>query len=451
MSSFRGGATGYDGRVTRPDTATKHAADVSAMFDEVSPRYDLINDVLTVGNDRLWRIATTRAVAPRKGMRILDLAAGTGTSSAAFAAHGAHVTAADFSEGMLAEGRKRHAGNDLIDFVWADGTDLPFEDDTFDAATISYGLRNISDPKRALAEMTRVVKPGGRVVVAEFSTPPSPIVRGPYALYGRYVLPLVAGAINREAAGAYKYLNESIEAWPDQDELARWMREAGLERVAYRNLTFGIVALHRGFVPKAAAAKADAPAAGAAQDPGAKDPAAQPAGKPAADTASEPESADAPKHAAEGAAATPATEPKPAAQKPAAQKPAAAKKPAAKKPATPAAPSPAAKKPAAKKSAPAAQTPTAMKPAVEEPASEASAGSSQSAKQDPAAAGKPGAPKPAAAKQSAASKPAAAKPSAQKRPAAPKKPAAPKPAAPKPAAAKPAAPKPAGPKSGDTK
>ena len=243
------------------------------MFDEVSPRYDLINDVLTVGNDRLWRIATTRAVAPRKGMRILDLAAGTGTSSAALAAHGAHVTAADFSEGMLAEGRKRHAGNELIDFVWADATQLPFEDDSFDAATISYGLRNVSDPRKALAEMHRVVKPGGRVVIAEFSTPPSTLIRRTYQLYGRHVLPRIAGLINREAAEAYRYLNDSIEAWPDQDELCRWMRGAGFERVAYRNLTFGIVALHRGFVSKPATADAkrgSKPAGAASQTRGSK-------------------------------------------------------------------------------------------------------------------------------------------------------------------------------------
>lgn len=236
--------------MTRPDTATKLATDVSTMFDEVSPRYDLINDVLTVGNDRLWRIATTKAIGPRKGMRVLDLAAGTGTSSAAIAKHGANVVAADFSEGMLAEGRRRHAGNDLIEFVFADATALPFEDNSFDAATISYGLRNVHDPKKAIAEMMRVVKPGGRVVIAEFSTPPSPLVRQPYSFYGRHVLPLVAGALNRDAAEAYRYLNDSIEQWPDQTELAAWLREAGFERVAYRNLTFGIVALHRGFVPR---------------------------------------------------------------------------------------------------------------------------------------------------------------------------------------------------------
>lgn len=255
--------------MTRPDTATKPAADVSTMFDEVSPRYDLINDVLSAGNSRLWRIAMTRALQPRKGMRILDLAAGTGTSSAAIAGHGAHVVAADFSEGMLAVGRGRQAGNDLIEFVWADATDLPFDDDSFDAATISFGLRNVDAPKQAIAEMKRVVKPGGRIVICEFSRPVEP-VRAPYSLYSRHVLPRIAGVLNKSAEQAYRYLNESIEQWPAQDELAAWLREAGLERVAYRNLTLGIVALHRGFVPKAA------------PKPEAVEPAAKPAAKKSA-------------------------------------------------------------------------------------------------------------------------------------------------------------------------
>lgn len=256
------------------------------MFDEVSPKYDLLNDLLSVGNSRLWRIATTKAIGPRKGMRILDLAAGTGTSSAALAAHGAHVTAADFSEGMLAEGRRRHAGNELIEFVWADATQLPFDDDSFDAATISYGLRNVENPQQAIAEMVRVVKPGGRIVIAEFSKPSSDVVNWGYTKYNRHVLPRVASLVNRDAAEAYKYLNESIETWPAQDELAKWLRDAGLERVAYRNLTLGIVALHRGFVPRApktvgASAKSEAPAAPeAANAPAA--PKKAPAKKPAA-------------------------------------------------------------------------------------------------------------------------------------------------------------------------
>ncbi|WP_279513064.1 class I SAM-dependent methyltransferase [Leucobacter luti] len=362
----------------RPDTATKHAADVSSMFDEVSPRYDLINDVLTVGNDRLWRIATTKAVAPRKGMRILDLAAGTGTSSAALAAHGANVVAADFSEGMLAEGRKRHADNELIEFVHADATALPFEDNSFDAATISYGLRNVSDPRAALAEMFRVVKPGGRIVIAEFSTPPSAVVRGPYAFYGRHVLPRVAAALNRDAADAYRYLNDSIEAWPNQDALAGWLRDAGFERVAYRNLTLGIVALHRGFVPREArpAAAVEQPAT---KMPAAKKTAAKKAAakKPATAQSAAAESAPADESVTAKPAATPAKKPAAAAKKPAApaKKPAAsAKKPAAaeKKPAAAEKKPAAAQKSTAAKSAAARGTsakPAAKKPAAKKPAS----------------------------------------------------------------------------------
>lgn len=216
------------------------------MFDSISKRYDLTNDVLTFGIDRLWRIATVRAVRPRPGQKILDIAAGTGTSSASFAKHGAHVTAADFSHGMLEVGRERFGNNELIDFVWADATDLPFEDNSFDTATISYGLRNVNDVDAALAEMARVVKPGGRVVVCEFSRPVWPL-RGPYKLYTRHVLPRIAGFIggSREA---YQYLNQSIEDWPDQNTLAKKMQQAGLIDVGYRNLSGGIAALHRGFV-----------------------------------------------------------------------------------------------------------------------------------------------------------------------------------------------------------
>lgn len=216
------------------------------MFDSISQRYDLTNDVLTFGIDRLWRIATVQAVDPQPGQHILDLAAGTGTSSATFTKRGAHVTAADFSEGMLDVGRRRRADNPLIDFVWADATDLPFEDNSFDAATISYGLRNVNDVTAALQEMARVVKPGGRVVVCEFSRPMWPL-RAAYTLYTRHVLPRIAGLIggSREA---YEYLNESIEEWPDQQALAQMMQRAGLTHVSYRNLSAGIAALHRGFV-----------------------------------------------------------------------------------------------------------------------------------------------------------------------------------------------------------
>lgn len=220
------------------------------MFDEVAGRYDLTNDVLSVGNDRLWRIALRRAVSPRPGDRVLDLAAGTGTSSAALAATGATVVAADFSPGMIAEGRRRFGHLPNIDFVEADATNLPFDDNEFDAVTISFGLRNVADPRKALAEMLRVTKPGGRLVVCEFSTPPVSLVRAGYNLYIAKIMPLIVRLISSNSE-AYTYLNDSIRAWPNQKRLARWVRDAGWSHVAYRNLTAGIAALHRAEKPSA--------------------------------------------------------------------------------------------------------------------------------------------------------------------------------------------------------
>ncbi|UQB17824.1 bifunctional demethylmenaquinone methyltransferase/2-methoxy-6-polyprenyl-1,4-benzoquinol methylase UbiE [Clavibacter nebraskensis] len=227
---------------------SKKPGQVSAMFDEVSSAYDRTNTLLSVGNDQLWRVATTRAVAPVAGERILDLAAGTGTSSAALAASGAHVVAADFSEGMLEVGRRRHAGNPRIEFVHADATDLPFDDDSFDAVTISFGLRNVVEPRKGLDELLRVLKPGGRIVICEFSTPPVPLVRRGYDLYMKAVAPSLVRLVSSNAS-AYEYLNESIQAWPDQATLSSWLREAGFASVEHRDLTAGIVALHRGVKP----------------------------------------------------------------------------------------------------------------------------------------------------------------------------------------------------------
>lgn len=234
--------------MTRADL-TKNPADVSTMFDGVAGRYDLLNTVLAFGQDRGWRSAMVEALDLSKGSgaRVLDVAAGTGTSSAAIARAGHRVLASDFSAGMMAEGRKRQPH---IPFVGADATNLPFTSDSFDAAVISFGLRNVVEPRKALSEMARVVKPGGTVVVCEFSTPDNRAFRHVYSRYIMGMLPHVASQVSANGA-AYSYLAESILAWPDQEGLREWFLELGLERAQYRNLSGGIVALHRGYVPHA--------------------------------------------------------------------------------------------------------------------------------------------------------------------------------------------------------
>ena len=233
--------------MTTADLSKKPEA-VSAMFDDVAAGYDVTNNLLSAGNAVLWRIATTRAVNPQADERVLDLAAGTGTSSVALAKSGAHVVAADFSPGMLEVGRKKHGQNPLLEFVEADATKLPFADNSFDAVTMSFGLRNVVEPKKALAELYRVTKPGGRIVICEFSTPPVAPIRAGYNFYLRKVMPVVAkySSTNTEA---YTYLADSITDWPNQATLATWIREAGFMNVAYRNLAAGVVALHRGIKP----------------------------------------------------------------------------------------------------------------------------------------------------------------------------------------------------------
>lgn len=219
------------------------------MFDEVAAGYDRTNTVLSLGNDRLWRVATTRAIAPRPGQKILDLAAGTGASSVSLARSGAEVVAADFSPGMIAEGRRRHGGIPNLRFVEADATNLPFADGEFDTVTISFGLRNVNEPKKALAELLRVTAPGGKLVICEFSHPPRAAFRSLYRFYNDRILPLVARGVSTNAE-AYDYLNESIRDWPDQATLSGWIRDAGWVDVAHRDLSFGIVALHRAHRPR---------------------------------------------------------------------------------------------------------------------------------------------------------------------------------------------------------
>lgn len=216
------------------------------MFDKVAARYDVTNAVLSLGQDALlYRPAVVRAVDPRPGQVILDLAAGTGPSAVPLAERGAEVVACDFSLGMLQEGRRRRP---QLTFVAGDATRLPFPDTTFDAVTISFGLRNVVDPDTALAEMRRVTRPGGRLVVCEFSTPTWPPFRRAYELFLGTAFPAIARLVSSDPE-SYGYLVESIRAWPDQPALARMLQKAGWQRVAWRDLSGGAVALHRGFRP----------------------------------------------------------------------------------------------------------------------------------------------------------------------------------------------------------
>jgi len=238
-------SVGHTRGVTRADL-DKQPLDVARMFDDVASRYDITNDVLSLGQDRRWRRAVVDAVVPQAGERILDLAAGTGTSSVPFFERGAFVVPCDFSWGMLAVGKQRRPE---MPFVAGDAMQLPFADASFDAVTISFGLRNIHDPHTALGEILRVTCPGGRLVVCEFSHP----TWGPFRqVYGEYLmkaLPSVARAVS-SSPDAYVYLAESIRQWPDQQRLAAVIRHTGWTSVGWRNLSGGIVALHRARAPQ---------------------------------------------------------------------------------------------------------------------------------------------------------------------------------------------------------
>ncbi len=216
------------------------------MFDDVAPRYDLTNAVLSLGQDRGWRRAVTEALELAPGERVLDLAAGTATSSAALARTGVEVVGCDFSLGMLRVGAR--AGHEGVRLVAGDGTRLPFRDGAFDAVTISFGLRNTADADLVLRELLRVTRPGGRLVVCEFSHPVWAPFRSVYVNYLMRALPAVARRVSSDPS-AYVYLAESIRAWPVQADLAADLAVAGWDRVAWRDLTGGIVALHRGVRP----------------------------------------------------------------------------------------------------------------------------------------------------------------------------------------------------------
>jgi demethylmenaquinone methyltransferase / 2-methoxy-6-polyprenyl-1,4-benzoquinol methylase len=211
------------------------------MFDGVARRYDLTNTVLSGGLDRGWRVATGAALELRPGDTVLDLAAGTAVSTVHLGSFGATAIACDFSLGMLKVGKSRGRP---VPMVAGDALALPFADGSFDAVTISFGLRNVADVDAALRELARVTRPGGRLVVCEFSRPVWAPFRTLYTEYLMRALPAVARKVSSNP-DAYVYLAESIRAWPSQDELAARIAAAGWEHPAYRNLTGGIVALHR--------------------------------------------------------------------------------------------------------------------------------------------------------------------------------------------------------------
>jgi demethylmenaquinone methyltransferase/2-methoxy-6-polyprenyl-1,4-benzoquinol methylase len=217
----------------------KRPAEVAAMFDGVARRYDLTNTVLSGGRDAAWRRATREALGARPGQTVLDVAAGTGVSTVELAAGGVTAIACDFSLGMLRAGAGRP-----VPRVAGDATALPLADASVDGVVISFGLRNVSDPDAALREFRRVTRPGGTLVVCEFSSPTWAPFRTVYTEYLMRALPRIARAVSSNP-DAYVYLAESIRAWPDQPALARRLQAAGWADVRWRNLTGGVVALHR--------------------------------------------------------------------------------------------------------------------------------------------------------------------------------------------------------------
>lgn len=221
----------------------KDPREVAAMFDGVAARYDRTNSIMTMGLDRYWRDATRKVLAAGAGERVLDLAAGTGVSTAELSRSGAWCVAADFSLGMLRNGLHHR-----LPMVAADALRLPFADGVFDAVTISWGLRNVSDVSLALREAARVTRRGGRLVICECSMPAFPPLR---FLYQRVMLPAITAVASRSSSNpeAHRYLAESILAWPAGRQLAVRIAEAGWADVEWTNLTFGVVALHRAIKP----------------------------------------------------------------------------------------------------------------------------------------------------------------------------------------------------------
>lgn len=236
---------------TRTVREEEKAGLVRDLFSDVANKYDIMNDVMSVGIHRVWKEAMMDWLAPRPGQKLLDVAGGTGDVSFKFLkrAGQAHATVCDLTEGMLVEGRKRaeaEALADSLDWVVGDAMALPFEDNTFDVYTISFGIRNVTRPQDALNEAYRVLKPGGRLMVLEFSQLPNPMMQKAYDLYSFNVIPRMGQVIANDR-DSYQYLVESIRNFPDQETFLDMVRAAGFEQAKYRNLTMGIACLHSGW------------------------------------------------------------------------------------------------------------------------------------------------------------------------------------------------------------
>ena len=227
------------------------AGRVQGVFNSVASKYDIMNDVMSVGIHRIWKEAMMDWLAPRGGQKLLDVAGGTGDIAFKFlkrAGHG-HATVLDLTEPMLVEGRKRAEAErmaDSLDWVTGDAMALPFEANTFDVYTISFGIRNVTRPQDALAEAYRVLKPGGRLMVLEFSQLPNDGLQKIYDLYSFNVIPRMGQVIAGDR-DSYQYLVESIRKFPDQDTFLRMVQDAGFENAKYRNLSMGIACLHSGW------------------------------------------------------------------------------------------------------------------------------------------------------------------------------------------------------------
>ncbi|MCV6584478.1 MAG: bifunctional demethylmenaquinone methyltransferase/2-methoxy-6-polyprenyl-1,4-benzoquinol methylase UbiE [Marinibacterium sp.] len=227
------------------------AGRVQGVFSSVASRYDVMNDVMSMGIHRVWKDAMMDWLAPRPGQRLLDVAGGTGDISFRFLkrAGSGHATVLDLTEPMLVEGRKRAEAeqrSDDLAWVVGDAMALPFEDNTFDVYTISFGIRNVTRPQEALTEAFRVLRPGGRLMVLEFSQLPNAGLQQLYDAYSFNVIPRMGEVIANDR-DSYQYLVESIRKFPDQDTFLSMIRDAGFENASYRNLSFGIAALHSGW------------------------------------------------------------------------------------------------------------------------------------------------------------------------------------------------------------